>query len=55
MSWLQDNPRWSRRLRCFVTRWNVPIVYVDGSTKNNGYLSAKSGVGVWVSEDEGYW
>ena len=54
MSYLQGNPRWNNRLQCYVTRKNIPIVYVDGSTRNNGYPNAVSGVGVWLSDDEGY-
>ena len=52
--WLQDNPRWNKRLLCYVNRHNIPIIYVDGSCKNNGKPYAKSGIGIWISENEGY-
>ena len=53
--WLQDNPRWNNRLQCYVNRQNIPIIYVDGSCKDNDKPQyAKSGIGIWISETEGY-
>ena len=54
MAWLQDNPRWDENLQCYVNDQNVPIIYVDGSCIGNGSPNAKSGVGIWISENEGY-
>ena len=54
MAWLQDNPRWDENLQCYVNDQNVPIIYVDGSCIGNGSPNARSGVGIWISENEGY-
>ena len=38
----------------WVTDSGVPIVWVDGSCLNNGYSNAKSGIGVWASENDNW-
>ena len=37
-----------------VTDNGVPIVWVDGSCLHNGYPNAKSGIGVWASDDDNW-
>ena len=55
MSWLQNNPRWNNRLGCYINRYGDPIIYVDGSCRYNGCPDqAISGIGVWISDNEGY-
>merc|ERR1711953_1467825 len=38
----------------YVTDNGVPIVWVDGSCLNNGRSDAKSGIGVWASENDNW-
>ena len=54
MSWMHDNPRWNRRMRCYVNRHNTPIIYVDAACRYNGTDDAISAIGIWISESEGY-
>ena len=51
---MQGNPRWNRRMRCYVNRHNTPIIYVDGACRYNGTPDAISAVGIWISESEQY-
>ena len=36
----------------YVTKNNVPIIWVDGSCPNNGSPRAKSGIGCWAHDDD---
>ena len=36
----------------YVTKNNIPIVWVDGSCLNNGRQNAKSGIGCWAEDDD---
>ena len=49
-----DNPNWSNRLNCYVNKHGDPIIYTDGSCRYNGKPYAISGIGVWISDRQGY-
>ena len=38
--------------REYVTKNNVPIVWVDGSCLDNGRPNARSGIGCWADDDD---